>query len=148
MTRKIILILIHFYTIILLTSCANRYNQKTSPTPLTENEIKNLITGKWYEQRITYKSSRKLQPAILNLKSNGQVESSFSYLISGNEHRRSLNLFWRIEDQNIIYSDQPMGEASMTGGVITKISNNHFHVYTTKASFSHYYRKPKTIITQ
>ena len=127
-----------------LLGCASTELTKT-PTYLTDREIGSMIQGKWYEEEYYLRGDRAriLQPTKLEFYLDGRVDYSFSSRMCANGVRTSHNLFWRVKDRNLIYSDTPAGEPSMTGGVITKISGRGFDLYTTKSTYCRYYRKPK-----
>jgi hypothetical protein len=117
----------------------------TISTSRDDREIESMIQGKWYEEYLHSQGARILQPAILEFYPDGRVGYSFSSLAGDYEVRTSHDLFWRVEDRNLVFSDTPAGEPSMIGGVITKISSQRFDVYTTKSTFSRYYRVPKRV---
>jgi hypothetical protein len=127
---------------VLLSGCIGTELART-PTYHTDHEIEHMIQGKWYQEDLHLRGARVLQPAILVFYADGRVDYSFTYLTGDSEVRTSHTLFWRVKERNLIYSDTPAGEPTMTGGVITKISTRGFDVYTTQATFGRYYRSPR-----
>jgi hypothetical protein len=123
----------------LFSGCVGTELART-PTHRTDREIERMIHGEWSQEDI---GTRIIEPPKLAFHADGRVDYSFSYLAGDREIRTRQELFWRIEDRNLIYSDTPKGEPSMTGGVITKISTRSFEVYTTKSTFGRYFRLPK-----